>query len=223
MKNIVWTFEFPFGIIILNLFFLVACQMDEETSMRALSCVTVINHINKEGKGPEATIYSPQMLTCFIKIKDSQTDKILSNLESGTIPLEDEEIDDLTNIENLKEFSNEYLNKKSKELEKAIEEFKKFDEDFTKLKERKENENNDNNNILNQAGKANSDSKKITEWLDDNKNLFIGVSICIIVFILILLFGKSYDENIQKEENKENNNNKNENSKNKNIDKSKNE
>lgn len=227
MKNIIKTFVFQLGIIILNLFLSVQCQIDEETSMRALSCVSVINHKNKEGNGPEATIYSPQMLTCFIKIKDAQTDKILSNLESGAIPLEDEEIDELTNIESLKEFSNEYLNKKSKELEKAIEEFKKFDEDFTKLKERKENENSDGNDNLNQAINTNSDSKKYTEWLDDNKNLFIGVSICIVVFILILLFGKSYDENIKKEENKETNN-KNENNKkvynkNKIIDKTKNE
>ena len=204
MKNIVWSFEFPFGIIILNLFFLVTCQMDEETSMRALSCVTVINHINKEGKGPEATIYSPQMLTCFIKIKDSQTDKILSNLESGTIPLEDEEIDDLTNIENLKEFSNEYLNKKSKELEKAIEEFKKFDEDFTHLKERKLNENSDDDedddDNVNQENikKENKYWKAIRDWLDDNNNYFIGIPIVIVVFVFILLFGKPYDESLIK-------------------------
>ena len=221
MKNNNKSAKFQLGIIIFNLFLLTQSHIDEETSMRALSCVSVINHKNKEGNGPEATIYSPQMLTCFIKIKDEQTDKILSNLESGTIPLEEEEIDDLTNIESLNEFPNEYLNKKSKELEKAIQEFKKFDEDFTKLKESKEKENNGDNNDLNQAINSQSNSKKYTEWLDDNKNLFIGVSICIIVFILILLFGKSYDD-IQKEENKEKIK-KNEDNKNNVTDKSKNE
>ena len=195
-------------ILLIILFSFIFCQgqLDEETSMRALSCMSVINHKNKEKVGVEPSVYSPEMLSCFLKISNEQTDRILSNLESKVIPLNDEEIEELTDIESLKDYPSEEIRKKTDELENAIKEFKKFDEDFTKLKEEKEKENsgggdnsnnNQDNNNENKKGWFEWLSKTINDWLDDNKSLFIGIVICVLVAILTALFGKPYEEDIQ--------------------------
>ena len=184
------------SLLFLNLFLLIQNIIDDETTMRALSCVSVITHKYKGQDSPDATLYSPPMLSCFIKISLDQSQEILENLESGVIPLEPEEIDELTNVESLKEFPQDVLKKKSQELEKAIKEFQKYDEDFNKLKERKENENSDNNNDNN---KDNSNKKekylaKIKEFISENKSLWFGIVVCIVVFSLVLIFGQSYEE-----------------------------
>ena len=195
--------------ILFNFFLLVQSHKDEsplddETSMKALSCLNVVSQNVKVNNAPQPTIYSPEMLACFMKISDDQAESIFANLQSGVMPLDDEEVAELTNVESLKKFPSEEINQKSKELEKAIEEFKKFDEDFTHLKERKLNENSDDDedddDNVNQENikKENKYWKAIRDWLDDNNNYFIGIPIVIVVFVFILLFGKSYDESLIK-------------------------
>ena len=182
-------------ILFLNLFLSILNILDDETTMRALSCVSVITQKYKGQDSPDATLFSPPMLSCFIKISLDQSEEILSNLESGVVPLEPEEIDELTNVENLKEYPQEELKKKSQELEKAIKEFQKYDEDFNKLKEKKENENSDNNNDNNKdkSNKKEIYLAKIKEFIAENKSLWFGIVICIVVFSLVLIFGKSYE------------------------------
>ena len=191
-------------LIILNSFIFIESQVDEEISMRVLSCMNVINHKGKEKEGVEPSVYSPEMLSCFMKISNEQTDRILSNFESGVIPLDDEEIDELTDAESLRDYSSEEIKKKSDELENAIKEFKKFDEDFNKLKEQKENgdsdNGDDNNNQDNNEKKGGWFGwlfKIINDWLDDNKSLFIGMVIVVMVCILTAIFGKPYEEDIE--------------------------
>ena len=193
-------------LILLNSFIFIQSQVDEDTSMRALSCISVINHKNKEKEGVEPSVYSPEMLSCFMKISNDQTDRILSNLESGVIPLDDEEIDELTDAESLKDYSSEEIRQKTDELENAIKEFKKFDEDFSKLKEKKENGDSDNGDDNNNNQDSNNEKKGgwfgwlykiINDWLDDNKSLFIGIAIVLMVGILTAIFGKPYEEDIE--------------------------
>ena len=182
----------------LNLFLLIKNQLDDETTMRALSCVSVITQKFKGQESPEASIYSPPMLSCFIKISLDQAQEILSNLESGVVPLEPEEIDELTNVESLRDMPQEELKRQSQELERAIKEFQKYDEDFNKLKEKKENENSDDNDNdkdnKNNTNKKEKYLKKIKEFIQENKSLWFGILICIVVFSLVLIFGKSTEE-----------------------------
>ena len=192
--------------ILLNSFLFIKNQspLDEDTSMRALSCISVIHHKNKGKDGEEPSVYSPEMLSCFMKISNEQSDRILSSLESGAIPLEDDEIEQVTDTDSLKDVSSEDIRKYQDQLETAIKEFKKFDEDFSKLKEKKENENSDedNDNNENTENKDNNENKSgwlmktINDWLDDNKSLFIGITICVLVCILTAIFGKPYEEDI---------------------------
>jgi hypothetical protein len=94
----------------------------------------------------QPNVFSPIMLSCYLKITEAQIEQVLHDFGSGASlnSLDQEEIDELTNVENLKSFPENELKKKSAELEAIIEEFKKFDKDFSKLKESKKMENDDN-------------------------------------------------------------------------------
>jgi hypothetical protein len=94
----------------------------------------------------QPNVFSPIMLSCYLKITETQIEQVLHDFGSGASlnSLDQEEIDELTNVENLKSFPESELKKKSAELEAIIEEFKKFDKDFSKLKESKKMENDDN-------------------------------------------------------------------------------
>ena len=133
--------EFIFIIIYID------CQvLDDRNGMKVFACMNVMDR--KFGNQNQPNVFSPIMLSCYLKITDAQIEQVLHDFGAG-VPsnsLDQDEIDELANVENLKSFPEDELKKKSAELETIIEEFKKFDKDFSKLKESKNMENDDNDN-----------------------------------------------------------------------------
>ena len=196
-----------FVIILLNIFLIVEGQLDNDNSMKLFSCMRVINQKN-EGEGyEEPPTNSPAMLACFIKITPEQIDSISSNYyETGIVPLEEEEINALTDVESLKEYSDDELKEKTNELEEAIKEYNKYNEDYTGENYEGENYYDENYNNINEDYNYNYNdneydneklSDKIKEFFDENTIIIIWIIICVIVFVLIAIFGKEYEEKIQ--------------------------
>jgi hypothetical protein len=210
-------------IILLNIFLLVKNEVDEDISLRAFSCYNILNKIYKGKNEMKPAANSPAMLACFLKINEDQSQKILSSMESDEIPLEQDEIDDLTGVEILNELSPEELDEKTHLLEQSIKDFQKYDKDFDTNKEELDNNygygdygdyddyndygmndgeynynddfnyNDYYNNDYNNDNEENSSLWK--EIFVENRNLTILIIVCIIIFILVLIFGKDYDEN----------------------------
>ena len=84
-----------------------------------LSCSKLLNQKYKEKPEPEIT--SKIMLSCFIKITQSQSQKIFYADEKDPIPLKSEEINELLDINNLKSISEEEKKVKSDLMNKFIE------------------------------------------------------------------------------------------------------
>ena len=85
-----------------------------------------------KGREPEPNIYSSMMLKCFVTITNSQSKKILLDIEKGGGTISQKDIKKLTDYNSLKNMSPKELERKSKDLEKAIKKFQKMEEDFNK-------------------------------------------------------------------------------------------
>ena len=215
MKYILKSEIILFVIILLNTFLITEGQLYDDLSMTIFSCMKVVNQKN-EGEGyEESPINSPAMLACFIKITQEQIDSISSNYyETGVVPLEEEEINALTDVESLKEYSDEELREKTNQLEEAIKEYNKFNEDYTGDNYENENYYDENYNGMNDDYNYNYNDNEndnesfldtIKEFFNENTIIVIWLVICVVVFILIAVFGKEYDESKEKVDDKEKN------------------
>ena len=70
-------------ILLFNLLLFVKSELDEDTYIKALDCVSEITERYKHGGEGQENIYSPTMLSCFIKISPDQAQEILSNMDQG--------------------------------------------------------------------------------------------------------------------------------------------
>ena len=131
-----------FLIYLLNLFLYVNTQIDDEPTLKALTCVSIVSQHLGAGEG-EYNSYSQNVLSCYIKITIEQARKVLTGIEDEIEPLDQEEIDALLDTEDLKDFSDNEIKKKTKELEKTIEKLEKLNENFAKLYEDDEMVDND--------------------------------------------------------------------------------
>lgn len=117
-------------IYLLNLISIILCQLENKSMSKALACISIITEKFK-GQEPDQSLYSTMMLKCFITLSESQAKKLLVGLETGTNILNKKEIDRLTDISTLKDLSQSELEKKSYELEKALKNFKKLQEQIS--------------------------------------------------------------------------------------------
>ena len=106
----------------------IICQTDEETTLKAFSCINIITQKFK-GEKPDPSVFSPLMLSCFIKITKEQSQKILSDVKEGKNSITKEDIDKLTNLENLKGISVDELKKQSNLLENTMKLFQMGNKD----------------------------------------------------------------------------------------------
>ena len=136
-------------ILFLNLLIYVKNEIDDETYIKALSCVNVITESYKQkGENPEEpNLFSPEMLSCFIRISPDKAQEIISNMDLGETFLDSKEIYELTNTNILRDFTQEELNIKKKELENAIDKFEKMEEDNDSLRENNSNDNSKKESI----------------------------------------------------------------------------
>ena len=117
-------------IYILNLITIILCQFDDESMSKAIACMSVIS-LHFKGEDPDPSIYSTMMLKCFMTLSSSQSKSILLGLETGQNVLSKKEIEKLTDYESLKDMPHNELKKKSYELERALKNIKKMQEDIT--------------------------------------------------------------------------------------------
>ena len=119
-----------FLIIILSFLSLIYSKIDEISIFKALVCVNIITskHQNVE---EEASTLSPIILTCFIKISDEQVRRLTEGIERNEdIPLSEEEITSLMDVESIKDLPEEEVKQKGEQLEEAIREFQKMQESY---------------------------------------------------------------------------------------------
>jgi len=112
-----------YTIILINILLFSQTELETRTKMMVLSCSKLLNQKYKEKPEPEIT--SKIMLSCFIKITQSQSQKICYADEKDPIPLKSEEINELLDINNLKSISEEEKKVKSDLMNKFIEEIEK--------------------------------------------------------------------------------------------------
>ena len=174
--------------LLINLLIIIYCESDNESILRAFSCITMLTHKFKDQK-PKPSAFSPLMLTCFIKIKDEEMKKIISNIESRDNQLTLKEIEDLTDLNYLKNVSKEEMIKKSKELENAIKLFN--------LKDKNNLVNILNNKLNNKNKKSLIKSfiimiKNGLNIVGKNLNNLWGYIFILIVFYFILMKIRKY-------------------------------
>ena len=112
-----------YTIILINILLFSQTELETRTKMMVLSCSKLLNQKYKEKPEPEIT--SKIMLSCFIKITQSQSQKIFYADEKDPIPLKSEEINELLDINDLKSISEEEKKVKSDLMNKFIEEIEK--------------------------------------------------------------------------------------------------
>ena len=151
--------SFKNQIIILFIFFkYISCELEEESMLRAFSCLNIITQKFKKKGEALSSSYSPHMLACFIKITYDQMKTIISNIEEGNedlILLDDDELKKLTDFDSLKDIPEKELKKNKVILEKTMKKFEKMNKEIERMKK--------GNNI---------DEKELNSFDDDNYDDF---------------------------------------------------
>ena len=179
-------------ILLFNLFLHTKCQVYSENTRKAFACMSVINSKNRGGGNPDSNLYSPVMLACFSKITQDQMERVLSELNQDMQgmnqqimdALEPEEIDDLVNVDSLKNKSDKELKKIRNNLEKGIKEFQQMDEELSGMGEEK---------MENERSNAEQNKKKL---------VIIFVALNFVLFAAFFLLMQPKDENKKKEDDK---------------------
>ena len=179
-------------IFLFNLFLFTKSQVYSENTRKAFACMSVINSKNRGGGNPDSNLYSPVMLACFSKITQDQMERVLSELNQDMQgmnqqimdALEPEEIDDLVNVDSLKNKSDKELKKIRNNLEKGIKEFQQMDEELSGMGEEK---------MENERSNAEQNKKKL---------VIIFVALNFVLFAAFFLLMQPKDENKKKEDDK---------------------
>ena len=119
--------KFFFFILCISLLVLILSKSDELSILKALACVNIItSRQQNQNEEPDPSTLSQKILTCFIKISDEQISKLLDNIEQGLdISLTEDEINNLMDIDSLKDLPQDEVKQKGEQLEEAIKEFQK--------------------------------------------------------------------------------------------------
>ena len=147
----------------INILLFSQTELESSSKMLVLSCSKLISYKFQEKPSPE--ILSKMMLSCFIKISNNQAQKILNSEKKDSFPLELTEIEELININNLNQFSEEELKLKSDLMNKLIKETDNHNNNLRKLVEIDDNDNNED-----KQNKDNKDDTVIKDDDDDNDN-----------------------------------------------------
>ena len=116
-----------FFLVFFTSLFLIFSKLDEMSIFKALVCVNIIT-TKRQKKELEPSLLSPMILTCYMKIREDQVLKLTEGIQQGSdISLSNEEIEDLIDMESLKELPENEVRKKGEELEEAIKEFQKME------------------------------------------------------------------------------------------------
>ena len=198
---------------------LIMSKMDELTIFKALVCVNIITSKHHEDKELEPSTLSPIILTCYIKISDEQVQRLTESIEHGEdIPLSDKEIDDLMNIDSLKDLPESEVKKKGDELEEAIKEFQKIQEGYSESGDNDGyddgyDDGDDDYDFEDGLGQKNNMTKKgffrlIKKGIVNMGEILISswyiIGILVLFYVLLLEIRRNNNPNNDNEEDKEN-------------------
>ena len=118
-------------IIFLNCLTLIFLKSDELSVFKALVCANILTR-KEPNEDNEVNSLSPILLTCFIKINDDQVRRLTEGIDKGFESiLSEEEINDLIDMESLKDLSVSEVKKRGEELEEAIKDLQKIQEGYS--------------------------------------------------------------------------------------------
>ena len=109
-----------YTLILLNILLYSQNELDTTSKMQIQSCSKLFNQKYPEKPDPE--VFSKMILSCFIKITQSQSEKIFNSKETDPSPLSEEEIELLFDMNNLNEIPEEELKQKSDLIEQIMKE-----------------------------------------------------------------------------------------------------
>ena len=109
---------------LLSIIELSKCQEFDKDMMRAVACISLIRKL--ESKPSDQRELSAYMLSCFIMIDDSTTQKLLMSQNSNKLDLTQEEISKLTDMHKLEgKFTEDQIMDYSKDLNSALSKLQK--------------------------------------------------------------------------------------------------
>ena len=171
MRNLQNFSIFKYILILINILLFSQSEIEARSKMMVLSCSKLLNqkHLEKS----ETETISKMMLSCFMKITQDEAQKIF-NAKEDSIPLKSEEIEELLNTNNLKDFSKEKIKFNKDLLDKFLKEIgnsnhRNLEEvDNAEKEATKDNSGDDNKDDLN----INDDAETADDKNDDNDNEF---------------------------------------------------
>ena len=171
MRNLQNFSIFKYILILINILLFSQSEIEARSKMMVLSCSKLFNqkHLEKS----ETETISKMMLSCFMKITQDEAQKIF-NAKEDSIPLKSEEIEELLNTNNLKDFSKEKIKFNKDLLDKFLKEIghssvRNLEEvDNAEKEANKDNSGDDNKDDLN----INDDAETADDKNDDNDNEF---------------------------------------------------
>ena len=171
MRNLLNFSIFKYILILINILLFSQSEIEARSKMMVLSCSKLLNQKHLEKSEPETI--SKMMLSCFMKITQDEAQKIF-NAKEDSIPLKSEEIEELINANNLKDFSKEKIKFNKDLLDKFLKEIghssvRNLEEvDNAEKEANKDNSGDDNKDDLN----INDDAETADDKNDDNDNEF---------------------------------------------------
>ena len=116
-------------ILILNLLTQILSQLDNIPLSKIIACITIVNE-EYEKSDIDAEFYSASMLKCYITITEKQAYNFIVSLGKGQKNMNKNERKKLLDINSLKHMSERELEKKSEEMNKALKEFQKMQNEY---------------------------------------------------------------------------------------------
>ena len=173
---------FKYTILLISILLSSQSELKARSKMMVLSCSKLLNQNQKEKSLPET--FSKKMLSCFIKISQEQAQKILYEKEDS-MPLKLDEINELFNINNLKDFSEEKLKYNKDLLNKFLKEIesqntRNLEEvDNAEKEANKDNSGDDNKDDINinddaENGDDNNDNDNEFNDMDNDDPNYYG-------------------------------------------------
>ena len=146
-------------ILFLNLFLLNECEIQEDTTQKANSCIKLVNkNFNKEKL--DSKEYFQKILSCYTKISNTQINKIDE--------FKTEEINALIDGASLKNIPEDDLKKMTNELENAMKEIEKSEKNIKKEDDNKNKEKEKDKEKENKKNKEKEDEKENKEKEKEN-------------------------------------------------------
>ena len=192
-----------FFILSLNFFILIICE--NEDIFKSVACMNLLNEKYQDNQINQKTYFS-EILYCYIIITEVEAKEIVMGIEQGIKTLEKEDIDRLTDINGLKNYTNDEIKEYTKKLNNAISSFQKMQENYKSGKRERQNDDVDDENYKkshpSRGNFLGSIMKGMTGILKLANNIGSVIIFIIFGYFALILFRKYCDNGKRNKENK---------------------